>query len=511
MVGVRGREPRGIWLIRYRVKKASNRQTDGTEVAANLGLGGSTHYTRRTSRNKPTPGPDTKVSPPGSKRAVKIQVTSQHQSPKPCGRPITAGLLQAARLVAAPGVNPGDRALLLTLMISCSLGQVASTIYVPSIPAIATALATSVARVQFTFVAYLLAFAISMLWLGPLVDRYGRKGTMVFGLVLSALGSTACAMSPTIELLIAARILQGMGLAGGVVVGRAAIRDLYSETGAAKIIAALSIAMTLLQAFAPIPGGYLQARIGWQANFAAVAIMAVAALGLVARFVPRASAPGITGSQVKVPLFRAMLASYRSLISTRRFLAYAFTATGAHAGFHIFSTGAPAVLIIGFGISPQDYGYYASLPPLGFLIGSFLSNRLTARLGVDGMIAIGSSVLIPAGFIMVLLALLPVASPYAIVGPMILVCCGSGLITPNAVAGSLGAKLDIVGTASGLTSFIQIAGAAAATATLSLGATGSPTVLAVVIAGAGLFAAAAFGSLVQSSRAPAKARLGAAV
>jgi len=91
-----------------------------------------------------------------------------------------------------------------------------------------------------------------------------------------------------------------------------------------------------------------------------------------------------------------MLASYRTLLGTRRFLSYAFTAAGSHAGFHIFAAGAPAVLIVGFGIHPEDYGFYASLPPMGFLVGSFLSNRLTRRLGVDGLIAIGCTVLIPA-------------------------------------------------------------------------------------------------------------------
>jgi MFS transporter, DHA1 family, multidrug resistance protein len=445
-------------------------------------------------------------------------VTSQHRSPKSRHRPgpqllrpMLARLLQPVRLAAAPGTKASHRALLLTLTITCSLGQVASTIYVPSIPAIASALDTSVPRVQFTFVGYLLAFAVSMLLLGPLSDRCGRKRVMMFGLVLSAFGSIACALSPTVEFLVAARVLQGIGLAAGMVVGRATIRDLYNETGAAKIIAGLSIVMTLLQAFAPIPGGYLQARIGWQANFAALAMMAAVALVLVARFVPKAAVAGGTASEAGARLFRSMLASYLTLIGTRRFLAYAFTATGAHAGFHIFSAGAPAVLIIGFGIPPQDYGYYASLPPLGFLIGSFLSNRFTAPVGVNGMIAIGSAVLIPSGFVMVALALLPIVSPYAVVGPMVGVCCGSGLITPNAVAGSLGARLGIVGTASGLTSFVQMAGAAAATATLSLGATGSPLVLATVIAGAGLFAATAFGSLVQLSRAPAKAGAGAAV
>ena len=121
------------------------------------------------------------------------------------------------------------------------------------------------------------------------------------------------------------------------------------------------------------------------------------------------------------------------------------------------------------------------------------SRQEERRLGVDNLIAIGSAVLIPAGFAMVALAALRFGSPYTIVGPMILICCGSGLITPNAVAGSLGVKVGIVGAASGLASFIQMIGAAGATAALSIGGNGNPLVLAVVIASAGLFAVMAFG------------------
>jgi DHA1 family bicyclomycin/chloramphenicol resistance-like MFS transporter len=401
--------------------------------------------------------------------------------------------------------NVSRRPLLLTLIITCSLGQVASTIYVPSVPAIASALETSVSRVQLTFVAYLAAFAVSMLVLGPLSDRCGRKRTMILGVSVSALGSIACAASPTIGFLIGARILQGIGLSGGMVVGRATIRDLYGEDGAAQIIAGLSIVLTLLQAFAPIPGGYLQAWFGWRASFAAVAILSVAALALVLRYVPESShRQRPCRPQTAALLSRTMLASYRGLIQTRRFVKYALTAAGAHAGFHIFAAGAPAVLISGFGIPPQDYGYYAALPPMGYLIGSFLSSRLTRRIGVDNLIVVGSAILIPAGITMVTLTALHFVNPYAIVGPMILICCGSGLITPNAVAGSLGVKVGIIGAASGLASFLQMIGAAGATAALSVGDSGNPIVLAVVIASAGLFAVTSFASLGHFVRLPVK-------
>lgn len=231
--------------------------------------------------------------------------------------------------------NASRRLLLLTLTITSSLGLIASTIYVPSVPAIASALQTSVSHVQLTFAAYLAAFAVSMLVLGPLSDRYGRRRTMIFGISLGALGSIACAASPTIEFLIGARILQGIGLSGGMVVGRATIRDLYGEGGAAQVIAGLSVVLTLVQAFAPIPGGYLQAWIGWQANFAATAILAVVAVVLVLRYVPESSRERPSRSETAALLARTMLASYRSLLQTRRFAAYALTAAGALSLIHI--------------------------------------------------------------------------------------------------------------------------------------------------------------------------------
>jgi MFS transporter, DHA1 family, multidrug resistance protein len=403
--------------------------------------------------------------------------------------------------LAADGFSPlRRRVVLLSLTGASSLGIVASTIYVPSVPAIARAFDTTIARVQFTFVGYLLAFAVSMLVLGPLSDRFGRRRTVLCGLAVSAVSSLLCAASTSIEMLIAARILQGIGACAGMVVGRALTREIWGPAAAAQVIAGRAIAATVMQACAPVLGGYLQQWFGWRANFAAVAVLACFAMVLMIRYVPDRGIGPFARSTGE-----GMLASYRTLIGARRFLGYTLAAAGAHAGFHIFAAGAPAVLIGSFGISPERYGYYAALPPLGFLVGSFFSNRLTGRLGVNGLITIGTTVLIPAGFFMVLLALLHVAGPFAVIGPMIFVCCGSGLITPNAAAGSLGVNPRIAGAASGLGSFIQMGGATTATAALSLGRSGSPLTLAIVIALAGLFCVTAFGSLMQPDRPGVKA------
>jgi MFS transporter, DHA1 family, multidrug resistance protein len=228
-------------------------------------------------------------------------------------------------------------------------------------------------------------------------------------------------------------------------------------------------------------------------------VFAVAATALAFRYIPETRAPPDASAESALAAARAMLAGYFALLATPRFLAYALIAAGAHAGFHIFAAGAPAVLIGRFGVRPEEFGYYASLPPIGFLVGSFVSNRLTRRLGIDAMIRVGILVLVPAGLAMLALALFRATNPYAVVGPMVFVCCGSGLITPNAIAGSLGVDQRVVGSASGQASFLQMIAAAGATAALSLGAGGSPLVLAGVVAFAGLFGTTAFASLMRLS------------
>ena len=251
-------------------------------------------------------------------------------------------LLTASVLQDDGSAVPRQRLMLLTLTMTSSLGMVASTIYVPSIPAIAGAFETSVARVQLTFVGYLLAFAASMLVLGPLSDRYGRRRTILCGLALSSISSVACAISPTIDFLIAARVVQGIGACAGLVVGRAITREAWGREAAARVIAGRAIAATLMQAFAPILGGYLQGWFGWRCNFVVIGVIACVAMALVTRYIPEGRAATVAPSRTS-----GMLARYRTLLGTRRFLSYAFTAAGSHSGFHIFAAGAPAVLIGG--------------------------------------------------------------------------------------------------------------------------------------------------------------------
>ncbi len=374
-----------------------------------------------------------------------------------------------------------------SIVLVLALGMLASTIYVASVPEIAERLATSVGVVQLTFVGYLLALAIGGLLMGPLCDRYGRKTVLVPGLLLFVFGSLACAVSPTIEFLIMARVLQGIGAAAGSVVGRAVICDAYGDGAAARVLASAGFAITLVQGLAPALGGQFQFWFGWRANFLATTVLGLLAVALIARILPR---------DRERPLRpKSRYGGFSQLLSTRQFLGYATLATGTRASFHIFAAGAPAVLIAALGVAPEIYGLYVLLPPGGFLVGSFLC--ATWRVGGERLIIIGGVLLIVAGVAMVVLASVW-PSPLAIVIPMILVCCASGLVTPCATAASLRADPALVGAASALVSFLQLAGAALGTAVLSAFATG-PIGLAIVIACSGAFGVTAFLALTARS------------
>ena len=392
---------------------------------------------------------------------------------------------------AASGVAVNASALLWTLITASTVGMVASSIYVSTIPLIAEVLETSVALVEVTFVGYLSAFALSMLVLGPLSDRFGRRPVMLLGLGVAILGSIACALSTSIEFLIAARFLQGLGAGAGMAVGRACIRDVHGRAEAVRFLAILAFTVTLAQAFTPVIGAHLAEWFGWRANFVAVALLGVVALGLTWKYLPETAGRCETSSTL-----RYRFGEYGALLRSRPFLAFALTATGAHAGFHIFAAGAPAVLIGTFGVSPETYGLYATLPPIGFLVGSFLSSRLSLRLDLYRMIVLGGAALVAGGAAMVGLALLGVGGPLMIVGPMFVICCGSGLATPSAIAGGISASANAAGAASGLLSFLQIGGAAGATMILSHCDAGSALQLALLIASVGAFAMAAFAGLV---------------
>jgi DHA1 family bicyclomycin/chloramphenicol resistance-like MFS transporter len=117
-----------------------------------------------------------------------------------------------------------------------AFGPFATDMYLASFPRMATDLNTTLARVQLDAVDFLVGLAAGQLIYGPLVDRYGRRMPLLIGVAVFTLASIGCVFAPNVETLIVLRLIQSLGGCSGVVIGRAIIRDLYSEGEGARVL-----------------------------------------------------------------------------------------------------------------------------------------------------------------------------------------------------------------------------------------------------------------------------------
>jgi MFS family permease len=155
--------------------------------------------------------------------------------------------------IEPPPLAPGAGAQWLIAAL-VALGPFSLTMYQPALPAIARSLNISTAQVQLTLTVYLASFAIGQLIYGPMSDHFGRRRTLLVGLAIFVVGAIACALASSAGVLIAARVLQGLGACAGPALGRAMIRDLYGAKGSAKAMAFVASALSIAPAIAPVFG-----------------------------------------------------------------------------------------------------------------------------------------------------------------------------------------------------------------------------------------------------------------
>ena len=344
------------------------------------------------------------------------------------------------------------------LMSATVASQLALTIFLPSMPALARSFDVAYGTAQLTLSVYLFAFAFAQLAVGPLSDSVGRRPVLLGSLVVFALGSVCCALSPTIEALIASRLIQACGACGGVVLGRAIVRDSRSGPEAPRAMGYMASAMALAPALAPLLGGQLLVHFGWRSSFwfaAGVAVTVLIAVWfLLAETAPR-SPPRATN------VVRDYLDGFRVVLRERRFVGLMIAATCASSAFNVFFAGGPILLIRVMGVAAELFGWFTLAWAGNFVIGSLVSSRLQGRVRSLLLIPVGQGILTFGAVVMMATALLGYVTPLALVGPLVLMGWGNGLNMPNAMANALiSVPANRVGAASALLGFVQMVAAA---------------------------------------------------
>lgn len=340
--------------------------------------------------------------------------------------------------------------LLTNLLVQLALGLIAMTICLPSMQEWGALFGASQAQVQLTFSGFVVAYGVCQLVYGPLSDRYGRKGVLIIGLALLALGSLLAALATSLDMLIAGRVLQGVGSSAGAVVGRAMVQDLFAGSQRTKVMAYVGMAMGLSPPFAAVIGGHLHVRFGWQSNF--VLVMAAALVMLVAawRGLPSSSpANSPSGNWLG-----GMLAAYATLLRQRTLVLYVLILCTTTAAFYVFLSGAPIVLR-SYGVGPDGIGWYIMVPPLSYMTGNFLTSRLIHGKGERWVMALGQVATLSGVLLMLGLALVGLDSPLAFTLPLMLLGVGHGFLVPPTLAGTVGVVPALAGSAAALAGLMQ--------------------------------------------------------
>ena len=332
-------------------------------------------------------------------------------------------------------------------------GPLAMNIFVPSIPGLMAEFSASSGTVQLTLTVYLAGLAVSQLAYGPLSDIYGRRPVMLAGLGLYVAASFACAFATSIETLMAARFVQALGGAAGMVLGRAIVRDLHGREASASILGYITMAWVLVPMFAPALGGVLEEISTWRTSFYVLVAVGGAILALVLWGLPETNPPAEGGGDEAARLARGAGA----LMREPRFVGYTMTLGFCSAVFFTFIAGAPFIMVEVLDRSPLDYGLWFMLVSVGYMTGNFLSGRYSQTVGIDRMITLGNGLAVAGTVTMLGFAVSGALSPISLFVPMLLVTLGNGMVIPNGTAAVISVLPKTIGAAAGLSGFAQIA------------------------------------------------------
>ena len=342
---------------------------------------------------------------------------------------------------------------LLTLVLATATGALAMNIFLPSLPAIARHFDADYAVVQLTVSLYLGATAVLQLAIGPASDRFGRRPVMLACFLIFITGSVGAIYAPTIELLLAARVLQAFA-AAGMVLSRAIVRDTVSAAESASKIGYITMGMSVVPMIGPFIGGLLDEAYGWQSTF--LMTLGFGLLAIVMIYLDL----GETNLQ-RSSSMRAQFGAYPELFRSRRFWGYTLTAAFTSGTFFAFLGGGPFVATEILGMSPSEYGLYFAFVSIGYMGGNFLSGRYSQTIGLNMMMLTGNVIAAVGVGGALLLVLFAGESAIALFAPVTFVGMGNGMTLPNANAGIVSVRPHLAGSASGLGGAMQVGGGAA--------------------------------------------------
>jgi DHA1 family bicyclomycin/chloramphenicol resistance-like MFS transporter len=385
-------------------------------------------------------------------------------------------------VTAPPAIRRALPPLLLLLTV---FGPISMDLYLPALPALTADLGAVTSVAQLTVTACLIGLAAGQLIAGPLSDRFGRRGVLLIGIVAYIATSALCAISPTVELLIAARFVQGLAGGVGIVIAQAAGRDIYTGGALIRFYGRLTVVGGLAAIIGPLLGGLLNSFTDWRGLFVFLALIGAGIL-IVTLLVFRETLP--TADRTRGG-FGQTVRDYRTLLSDRVFLGAVLNQGFLYAALFAYLAGSTFVLQEIYGLSPLGYALAFGLNSAGFMTFGYLAGRAAEKWSIPGTLG-GGIVVAGAGALGLLAAGVTAMPLWVVVVSLFLLAAGVAISSPPATTLALLDYPQIAGTASSLLGMVRfgfggiaapLVGVAGALSILPLGLV---TTVAVLLAGA---------------------------
>ena len=390
-----------------------------------------------------------------------------------------------SRRDTSPTITTG---LLVTLALLSAVAPFATDLYLPAFPAMVVDLHTSPTSVQLTLTAFLLGLAAGQLIFGPLSDRYGRVKPLVVGASICVVASLVAVFAPTVEILVAARLAQGITGAAGMVIGRAIISDLATGRAAARAFSLMMIVGGVAPIIAPLAGGFLVGPLGWRGSLAVILALVVAML-VAAMAVIRETHP----TERRAQLRREKSASGSPVreLAQRAYVGHLVAFGFAFAVMMGYISASPFIYQTMMGLSSAQYGAAFGVNAFGLLLMSALSARLAKSREPRAVAGVGLFAILLGGAAVLALSLLGAPAGWLSI-PLFISVAGMGLILGNTTALALSAAPRAAGTASAVLGATQFLLAAVVSPLVSVRGEHTAVPLGVVMVSCAAIACAGF-------------------
>lgn len=335
--------------------------------------------------------------------------------------------------------------LTISLAIIVALGPAAIDMYLASMPNMAQDLNTSYASTQITLTVFLIFMGLGQLFFGPWSDAVGRKIPLLLGLVTYIAASIWAACALSLESLIFARALQGIGASMAIVVVMSMVRDLTEGAVAAQLYALLNTIVALGPIVAPAIGGVIGAHYGWRG-----VMMALGILGIIVFVNTLCTLKESLAAKDRIKLNMGSISkNYWSILTNKTFSFNLLALSAVYFFLFSYIGGSSFVYQTGYGLSSEQFGLVFGLTSISLILGASSSAYFVKKMDISRLAMIGALVMMAGSATCIMMYMLNVGL-IGIVAGIALGLFGLGVLEATLMAIAMDSQKTALGSSAAL-------------------------------------------------------------